>query len=148
MRATQSSTALEFGTGSPHSAALQPESGLLQESPDGNTTKERTAAQVLPEAMAEDARLVHDVGNLLGALELYADLLTLPGVLYEEYREYAGELRLLSERSRDLMARLIRQREPGRAVSEGQRADLPESVESDGKRSFRLVEAEAGWIAC
>lgn len=139
MQGMQSSTALELGTDSPHSAALQPEGGLWQESPDGKVIKEELAADIAQDGMAEDARLVHDVGNLLGALELYADLLALPGVMCEEYREYAGELRLLSERSRDLMARLIARRMPDSVLEKAKGCD---------ERSFRLVEAEAGWIAC
>src|SRR6266567_8751423 len=55
----------------------------------------------------EGAGLAHDAGNLLGALSLYSDLLALPGVLSDEYREYAKELKLLSERSWALIDRLI-----------------------------------------
>ena len=62
---------------------------------------------VPPEGVAENAGLVHDVGNLLGALSLYADLLALPGVLNDAYREYAEDLRILTERSSSLMARLV-----------------------------------------
>src|SRR5580658_6143875 len=49
--------------------------------------------------VAEGAGLAHDAGNLLGALSLYSDLLGMPGVLHEEHREYATELRMLSDRS-------------------------------------------------
>ena len=52
--------------------------------------------------VAEGAGLAHDAGNLLGALSLYSDLLAMPGVLHEEHREYATELRMLSDRSRSL----------------------------------------------
>jgi len=58
-------------------------------------------------AVAEGAGLAHDAGNLLGALSLYSELLAVPGVLNEEYREYASELRLLSQRSSALIARLV-----------------------------------------
>lgn len=61
------------------------------------------------EEIAEGAGLVHDAGNLLGALSLYAELLAAPGVLHDEYREYAEDLRLLSERSSAMMARLLSQ---------------------------------------
>ena len=57
--------------------------------------------------MAEGAGLVHDAGNLLGALSLYSDLLAMPGVLHEEHKEYAAELKLLSDRSWALIGRLV-----------------------------------------
>jgi signal transduction histidine kinase len=57
--------------------------------------------------VAEGAGLAHDAGNLLGALSLYSELLGVPGVLNEGYREYATELRMLSERSHAMIARLV-----------------------------------------
>lgn len=64
----------------------------------------RAAASVVGDAaavagVAEGTVLAHDAGNLLGALSLYSDLLAMPGVLNEEHRENANELRLLSDRS-------------------------------------------------
>jgi signal transduction histidine kinase len=57
--------------------------------------------------VAEGAGLAHDAGNLLGALSLYSDLLAMPGVLHEEHREYANELRMLSDRSWAMINRLV-----------------------------------------
>ncbi|HWZ00885.1 MAG TPA: hypothetical protein VNX17_07390, partial [Edaphobacter sp.] len=57
--------------------------------------------------VAEGAGLAHDAGNLLGALSLYSDLLAMPGVLNEEHREYATELRMLSDRSWAMINRLV-----------------------------------------
>jgi hypothetical protein len=57
--------------------------------------------------IAERVGLSHDVGNLLEALSLYAELLASPGVLYEDYREYAEDLRLLSQRSTAMTSRLM-----------------------------------------
>jgi signal transduction histidine kinase len=57
--------------------------------------------------LADGPGLAHDAGNLLGALGLYCELLALPGVLREEHRHYAEELRLLSGRSRVLIDRLL-----------------------------------------
>jgi signal transduction histidine kinase len=57
--------------------------------------------------VAEGAGLAHDAGNLLGALSLYSELLAAPGVLNEEFRDYAVELRMLSERSHAMIARLV-----------------------------------------
>jgi hypothetical protein len=67
------------------------------------SVRELAAAQPAPVPgtadVAEGAGLAHDAGNLLGALSLYSDLLAMPGVLHEEHRDYAAELRMLSDRS-------------------------------------------------
>jgi signal transduction histidine kinase len=57
--------------------------------------------------IAECEGLAHDVGNLLGALGLYSDLLAMPGVLHDEHREYAADLRLISDRSWAMIDRLL-----------------------------------------
>jgi C4-dicarboxylate-specific signal transduction histidine kinase len=64
--------------------------------------------------VAEGAGLAHDAGNLLGALSLYSDLLAMPGVLHEEHREYAAELRMLSDRSWAMIDRLVNHARAGR----------------------------------
>jgi signal transduction histidine kinase len=64
-------------------------------------------AAVSVAGVAEGAGLAHDAGNLLGALSLYSDLLAMPGVLHEEHREYAAELRMLSDRSWAMINRLV-----------------------------------------
>jgi signal transduction histidine kinase len=56
--------------------------------------------------VAEREGLLHDSRNLIGALGLYCDLLSLPGVLKAEHLHYAVELRLLGTRSAALMERL------------------------------------------
>ncbi|WP_165420016.1 sensor histidine kinase [Edaphobacter modestus] len=58
------------------------------------------------DGVAEGVGLAHDAGNILGALSLYAELLSGPGVLSDEYRPYAEEIRLLAERSNILIERL------------------------------------------
>jgi len=65
--------------------------------------------------VAEGAGLAHDAGNLLGALSLYSDLLAMPGVLHEEHREYASELRMLSDRSWAMIDRLVNHARPNRS---------------------------------
>ncbi len=50
--------------------------------------------------------MAHDAGNLLGALSIYADLLAVPGVLSDEHRVYAEEIRLLFDRGSALTKRL------------------------------------------
>ncbi|HTJ29494.1 MAG TPA: ATP-binding protein [Acidobacteriaceae bacterium] len=52
------------------------------------------------------AGLIHDVRNMVTAMELYCDLLDQPGVLTESCRHYAGELRMVSAASRRLLDRL------------------------------------------
>jgi signal transduction histidine kinase len=71
--------------------------------------------------VAEGAGLAHDAGNLLGALSLYSDLLAMPGVLHEEHREYANELRMLSDRSWAMINRLVNH----------SRAGLPANVQAE-----------------
>jgi signal transduction histidine kinase len=56
--------------------------------------------------------LLHDVRNLTGAIGLYCDLLSMPGVLQPEHLRYAEELRLLGTRSGALIQRLMRHPRP------------------------------------
>jgi len=53
------------------------------------------------------AGLAHDASNLLAALMLYSELLSFPEVLPQRYRHYADDLKLLAERSRTLIDRLV-----------------------------------------
>ena len=66
----------------------------------------RSAALPAP-SLAESIGLAHDAGNLLAALGLYSDLLSVPGVLRPEHQHYATELRLISNRSAELIRRLL-----------------------------------------
>jgi signal transduction histidine kinase len=79
--------------------------------------------------IAEGAGLAHDAGNLLGALTLYSELLAMPGVLHEEYRAFAGELRLLSDRSWAMINRLVNHARGEREQEESEPVSLPEIVE-------------------
>jgi signal transduction histidine kinase len=102
MQATQSRTASGIAGSKDLSGqfvALQHMSRTLEPGCDGDS---RMCGQV-----AEGAGLAHDAGNLLGALNLYSELLAMPGVLHDEHREYASELRLLSERSWAMIDRLV-----------------------------------------
>ena len=76
--------------------------------------------------VAEGAGLAHDARNLLGALSLYSELLAMPGVLHEEHKEYAAELRMLSERSWAMIDRLVNH---ARLKQEVEATVLPEVVE-------------------
>lgn len=58
---------------------------------------------------AQSEGLLHDARNLLGALSIYCDLLSRPGVLKPEHLHYADDLRLVSTRSGALLERLLDQ---------------------------------------
>jgi anti-sigma regulatory factor (Ser/Thr protein kinase) len=58
-------------------------------------------------SLAQGAGLAHDAGNLLGALGLYCDLLSAPGVLRPEHQHYVSELRQLASRSGLLIQALL-----------------------------------------
>ena len=63
------------------------------------------------QAVSADLRgegLLHDARNLVSAIGLYCDLLSMPGVLKPEHRQYPEELRLLGTRSRVLIEHLLR----------------------------------------
>jgi signal transduction histidine kinase len=111
MQATQSSTASGAGIYSGKFAALQHvtrEMSLKRVSVPERRAGADVGDAVTPAAgVAEGAGLAHDAGNLLGALSLYSDLLAMPGVLHEEHREYAAELRMLSDRSWAMINRLV-----------------------------------------
>lgn len=76
----------------------------------------------------EDEGLLHDAGNLIGAIGLYCDLLAIDGVLRPEHSHYAEELRLLSTRSAAMIERLMELRigvarvAPFSSVHAGQRS--------------------------
>ncbi|MGH9595329.1 MAG: sensor histidine kinase [Edaphobacter sp.] len=128
MRATQSSTASGPGTYSGKFAALRHVTRAMSLLRGTTPAMRRAAAPALAESemaavagVAEGAGLAHDAGNLLGALSLYSDLLAMPGVLNEEHREYAKELRMLSDRSWAMINRLVNH----------SRAGLPANVQTE-----------------
>jgi signal transduction histidine kinase len=111
MQATQSSTASEWIGYSGQFAALRHITRQMNFKADAPFSVRKpivvdTRADVAA-GVAEGAGLAHDAGNLLGALSLYSDLLGMPGVLHEEHREYAAELRMLSDRSWAMIDRLM-----------------------------------------
>ena len=79
--------------------------------------------------IAEGAGLAHDAGNLLGALSLYSELLAMPGVLHEEHRGFAADLRLLSDRSWAMIHRLVNHARGERERVGVEGTVLPELVE-------------------
>jgi signal transduction histidine kinase len=52
--------------------------------------------------------LLHDARNLVSAIGLYCDLLSIPGVLKSEHLKYPDELRLLGMRSQGMIEHLMR----------------------------------------
>jgi len=124
VRAKQSSTASQDYRGSegfpsnvPIHAALACAPGSQSPRP-GNRLFPATRVRALPAPVIADGEgLLHDARNLMGALGLYCDLLSLPGVLKPEHRHYAEEVRLLGERSAAMIQQLMehtlqRQHEP------------------------------------
>jgi signal transduction histidine kinase len=57
--------------------------------------------------MVHGEGLLHDARNLIGALGLYCDLLSMPGVLKMEHRHYAEEVRHLGARSAAMIQQLM-----------------------------------------
>lgn len=105
MQATQSRTASEF------------------------ESAEFAALGYVDDGIAEGAGLAHDAKNLLGALGLYSELLAMPGVLHEEHRGFAAELRLLSDRSWAMIARLVDHAQVKKTTVPLERTVLPAVVE-------------------
>jgi signal transduction histidine kinase len=142
MQATQSSTAAGSGSSSRKFAALRHVTREMSLHQAAMPVVRRPAAGVIagdvvaPDVfapitgVAEGAGLAHDAGNLLGALSLYSDLLGMPGVLHEEHREYASELRMLSDRSWAMINRLVnhaRGEKPAKPA--GEISTLPDVVD-------------------
>ncbi len=69
--------------------------------------------------MEHQEGLLHDARNLMGAIGLYCDLLSMPGVLQAEHHLYAEELRLLGARSGALIQHLMEQRMPSSFARKG-----------------------------
>jgi C4-dicarboxylate-specific signal transduction histidine kinase len=131
MQATQSSTATGSGIYSGKFAALRHVTRemshhraampMVRMAPTLVTGDVQPGDVVPIRGVAEGAGLAHDAGNLLGALSLYSDLLAMPGVLHDEHREYASELRMLSDRSWAMINRLVNH----------SRAGLPATVQTE-----------------
>lgn len=94
-----------------------------------NQIQDFKALQCGTGGIAESAGLAHDAGNLLGALTLYSELLAMPGVLHDEYRTFAAELRLLSDRSWALIDRLVNHARGERETPEREAVAIPEIVD-------------------
>jgi signal transduction histidine kinase len=131
MQATQNSAASGFVTSSGQFAALRHITREMDLHPDGAGSSNAIAVECHDSyGVAEGAGLAHDASNLLGALSLYSDLLGMPGVLHEEHRGYAEELRMLSDRSWAMIDRLVNHAGAGRRVKKiAEAVVLPDIVD-------------------
>jgi signal transduction histidine kinase len=134
VRAKQSSTAIgkhsNLGTFTPHISTESACGSLrIEDLPDRSCREAQTCPVVHGEG------LLHDARNLVGAIGLYCDLLSMPGVLKPEHRQYPEELRLLGARSRALiealMCSLLTLEKPGKLRVDGPaEADIQQSFTS------------------
>ena len=137
MQGVQSSIALGPGSDSGKFAALRHVTrqrnlaDVTTSSVRGMVAASAEGAEASPVVgVAEGAGLAHDAGNLLGALSLYSDLLALPGVLHDDYRAYASELRMLSDRSWAMIDRLVNHARAGRPTKiQGEFSILPDVID-------------------
>ena len=95
--------------------------------------------------MNQQEGLLHDARNLMGAIGLYCDLLSMPGVLQPEHHGYAEELRLLGTRSGALIQHLMEQRMPSSYALEGaeEGPGTGAAWEAGVARSLALVKVRA-----
>jgi len=114
--AAQGAQALDPGAASASASAAHPGSIPTRDgsaaspaaAPPAAASPSPVAGRALhPERGTGGAGLAHDASNLLAALMLYSELLSFPEVLPERYRHYADDLKLLAERSRTLIDRLV-----------------------------------------
>lgn len=94
------------------------------------------------------AALVEDAGHLLRALRTYAELMTTPGVLSDEYQHLARELQVLSDRSAAMLGRLVRLG-PGTTSASGavEATVLPDAV-LDGLGLLSKMAGRAVTLFC
>ena len=100
--------------------------------------------QPCPAAVAGEG-LLHDARNLMGALGLYCDLLSMPGVLRPEHNHYPEELRLLGNRSQALIENLMQS-----VLAQGQADGLCMAAVADqgtGLDSSSQGDARRQWLA-
>lgn len=118
MRAKQSFTALEMYSSTGSFTTASPLCATLPGFPAGVSSSGRmplprptqSNRSQVNAAVADGEGLLHDARNLMGALGLYCDLLSMPGVLKPEHRHYAEEVRLLGTRSAAMIQQLMERR--------------------------------------
>jgi len=88
-------------------------------------------------AAGEAEGLFHYARNLMGAIRLNCDLLSMPGVLKPEHHYYAEELSLLSTRSETLIEHLIQ------LLTQGEADGLAEETSSKTANVDSTFGAEA-----
>lgn len=115
MRVKQSSSANGMYSSTGTQSTYRPLPGVLPEfpletgdAPDAADPNVRLRRPPCQPPTVEKEGLLHDARNLIGTIGLYCDLLSMPGVLKPEHHAYSAELRLLGERSGELIDRLMR----------------------------------------
>ena len=87
---------------------------------------------------------LHDARNLMGAIEHYCNLLSMPSVLKPEHHHYAEELRLLSKRNGALIEQLIQSLSQGEAdVLAEDASSKAANVDSSFGAGARIAGADA-----
>ena len=104
MRPKQSSTAIGM-----YSSTGRITPPLLMQTAHPPNGRTMWLAPIQPPVQVQSDGLLHDARNLMGTLGLYCDLLSMPGVLKPEHREYANDLRLVGTHSGALIERLAEQ---------------------------------------
>jgi len=111
-----------------------------------SSTASETDRRFVPSAESDQQEgLLHDARNLMGAIGLYCDLLSMPGVLQPEHRLYAEELRLLGARSGALIQHLMERRLPPTIACAGTPKGLATGAawEAGVARSLALAKVRA-----
>lgn len=132
-----------------HSALPGSKHGNARHSFSSHSTNSATPSpcgvvQPCPAAVAGEG-LLHDARNLMGALGLYCDLLSMPGVLKPEHNHYPEELRLLGNRSQALIEHLMQS-----VLAPGQTDGLCMAAVADqatGVDSSPQGDARRRWLA-
>ncbi len=168
MQATQSSTASGKTGRQEQFAALRYISRQLEISADAGQDEDRGRGR--PPGTGggglDGFDIAQDAASLLAVLSLYSELLARPDLSWDEHLEYAAQLKVLTDRSWELVGRFLR-RSRGEMRWMGERAGLPAAVVSadvagadvDGaglparrgptsERGTRVMEGAAGWMAC
>jgi signal transduction histidine kinase len=121
-----------------HEVLLDADIAATLEAPVAVSPLARATVTRSPGRRASDVALAtalaHDAGNLLSALSLYSELLCFSGVLHENHRHYAEDLKLLAVRSQALIERLTQ-------LGEGV-AGVPAGAGAQTDPYFDLQQAE------
>jgi signal transduction histidine kinase len=91
--------------------------------------------------------LLHDARNLISAIGLYCDLLSMPGVLKQEHRKYPEELRHLGMRSQEMIEHLMHSLAAQRNAAAREGHLLPSRTAQTGSDADRTAERRSSFPA-